>query len=113
MNNTKPTNLTLKLVRLCLDYRTPEHEAVAALRALRNERLAWHDVALSLAVSIKPQEKRLPPTNVMPFGKYKGHTITLIANDDPGYLRWVLENCRKISLPLRNQILQALASTRT
>ena len=27
---------------------------------------------------------------VMPFGKYKGERVDAVADDDPGYLRWAL-----------------------
>ena len=28
----------------------------------------------------------------MPLGKYKGQVIDNVADEDPGYLRWMLEN---------------------
>ena len=27
----------------------------------------------------------------MPFGKYKGKRVDTVADDDPGYLRWLLD----------------------
>ena len=106
MNNDR----TLKLVRLCMDYRTPEPEALAALRALRNEQLDWHGIAVSLAQTVvrRPEPRRLRSADIMPFGKYKGDTISMIAEDDPEYLEWVLRTCTRLSLRLRDQINQAL-----
>jgi len=105
---------TLKLMRLCLDYRTPEAEAVAALRAMRNEKRDWHEIAGSLAPTLVRQAEpnRLRNSSIMPFGQYKGDTISMIAADDPEYLLWVLRTCTRMNVRLREQINQALNSRR-
>ena len=38
-------------------------------------------------MSSQPDSSRL-----MPFGKHKGQTIGSTAEEDPGYLRWAMEN---------------------
>lgn len=46
----------------------------------------------------------------MPFGKYRGMGISEIAEQDPSYLRWVIENIEKLDNNLRQDIKTALDS---
>lgn len=39
--------------------------------------------------------------NTMMFGKYRGKKIAEIAQDDPGYLRWMLNNIKELTPDLR------------
>ncbi len=39
--------------------------------------------------------------NTMMFGKYRGKKIEEIAQDDPGYLRWMLNNIKELTPDLR------------
>jgi exodeoxyribonuclease X len=43
----------------------------------------------------------------LPFGKYKGEHVEDIANEDPGYLRWMEENAN-LDDELRDAINYAL-----
>ena len=47
---------------------------------------------------------------VMPFGKYKGQRVDAVADDDPGYLRWLLAEVRFENRPhLYEYVREALA----
>lgn len=39
--------------------------------------------------------------SIMAFGKYRGRKIAEIAEDDPGYLRWMLNNIKELTPDLR------------
>ncbi len=51
-----------------------------------------------------------PSEFVMPFGKYKGDTLSQIADDDPDYLQWLLDNADNLSSSIREKIESALGS---
>ena len=47
---------------------------------------------------------------VMPFGKHKGERVDALVDDDPGYLRWLLEEVKFENWPhLYDYIREALA----
>ena len=47
---------------------------------------------------------------VMPFGKYRGLRVDTVANDDPGYLRWLLAESSFANWPhLYDYMREALA----
>ena len=50
-------------------------------------------------------EKAPPPVIRMPFGKFKGVPV---AEVDPGYLQWVLNNCTNIDAYLTAEIRRVL-----
>jgi hypothetical protein len=49
-----------------------------------------------------------PAEMILPFGKYKGHSVAYIAQIDPSYLNWCLDNLTKINLRLRKEISSQL-----
>lgn len=40
---------------------------------------------------MKPQKELSTKDYVMSFGKYKGHTLDEISDDDPGYVVWLAD----------------------
>ena len=48
---------------------------------------------------VRKQTKSRSP--IMPFGKYKGRTVSYIVNEDPAYAFWVLENCVNLAPGIR------------
>jgi uncharacterized protein (DUF3820 family) len=103
-----------KLCRVAFDHRTPEGEAVAALRAIRTGQLDWHEVMSAIVQSTgnalpktaRPSSRFRDP--LMPFGKYRGELLSDIAENDRDYLLWVLAKCRNIGSTLRRQIQAAV-----
>lgn len=49
--------------------------------------------------------------DILPFGKYRGQPVALIAKKDPGYLRWLLENVRDLRPPLRQTLRKYLKAS--
>lgn len=108
--------LVEKLLRLALDPAAQPGEwqnaAVAAVRKLRAEGVRDLTEILSEARACRPPPRPasevFTPRSIMPFGQYKGRTLKDIAENDPEYLAWVYECCRKISPVLRRQIRRAM-----
>lgn len=47
--------------------------------------------------------------DVLPFGKYRGQAVAVIARKDPGYLKWMLENVKDLRPPLRQALRKYLS----
>jgi len=47
--------------------------------------------------------------DVLPFGKYRGQALAVIARKDPGYLKWMLENVKDLRPPLRQALRKYLS----
>ncbi|MNC41966.1 Exodeoxyribonuclease 10 [compost metagenome] len=48
--------------------------------------------------------------STMAFGKYRGKPISEIAEQDPGYLRWMLNNIKELAPDLRMTLKHYLGS---
>lgn len=83
-----------KLLRLMLCPSAATGEVTAATQALR--RMAAEtkgDVIRGLIGEPGPKEEwRPPPDARINFGKYKGHMVSEVADDDPDYLYWFFKN---------------------
>ncbi len=108
----------IKLLRLALDIRTPEHEANTAFNRLRHAIVDWeafkkalldytfleyesnrvHKITMTeerAAVErLEAQQRFTDPT--FHFGKYKGTRISEVAQANIGYIYWVVETCDRI-----------------
>ncbi|NIF20301.1 exodeoxyribonuclease X [Candidatus Pantoea multigeneris] len=49
--------------------------------------------------------------DVLPFGKYRGQSVAVVARKDPGYLRWMLDNVSDLRPPLRQALRKHLSKT--
>ncbi|WP_215846611.1 exodeoxyribonuclease X [Candidatus Pantoea bituminis] len=47
--------------------------------------------------------------DVLPFGKYRGQAVAVIARKDPGYLKWMLDNVKDLRPPLRQALRKYLS----
>ena len=47
--------------------------------------------------------------DVLPFGKYHGQPVEVIAKKDPGYLKWMLDNVKDLRPPLRQALRKYLS----
>lgn len=47
--------------------------------------------------------------DVLPFGKYRGQALAVIARKDPGYLQWMLDNVKDLRPPLRQALRKCLS----
>lgn len=96
--------IEFKLLRLCLNEAATESEAIAAFQKLRSfitKNGTLHTTETKVVSRYSSQ--------IMPFGKHKGEYIEDIAESDPDYLWWVLQNCERISPNLRQIIRSFIA----
>ncbi|MHC1763108.1 MAG: hypothetical protein AB9869_02215 [Verrucomicrobiia bacterium] len=101
MNATAP-----KLFRLAMDPRTPEGEAIAALRCMRSQaHTDWLAVAKAVIAEhpITGSETITWDDLRMQFGQHKGCTLSWIAQHNYSYLHWLATEAR-IGAYLRQQI---------
>ncbi|MBN6029473.1 exodeoxyribonuclease X [Pantoea ananatis] len=47
--------------------------------------------------------------DVLPFGKYRGQALAVVARKDPGYLKWMLDNVKDLRPPLRQALRKSLS----
>lgn len=47
--------------------------------------------------------------DVLPFGKYRGQALAVVARKDPGYLKWMLDNVKDLHPPLRQALRKCLS----
>jgi hypothetical protein len=78
-------------------------------RVVVQERIVYRDrpvVKVVEKVVYKESDGNVPPPTIrMPFGKHKGVPV---ADVDPGYLQWVLDNCTRIDAYLSAEIRRVL-----
>jgi len=48
--------------------------------------------------------------DVLPFGKYRGQALAVVARKDPGYLKWMLDNVKDLRPPLRQALRKYVKS---
>ncbi len=103
----------INTIRLAVDCRTPEGEALAAFNALRRAELEWPKLFELIAGPgrVAPRTPTPPPRHwpSMPFGKYKGRPLDWIARNSPGYLFWLLDR-PDLSPGLRRAVEAALGT---
>ncbi len=102
---------TLKLLALAFDDASPDGEASSAFLAAKrqvNEAGGWWELMDSLKAVQAP---KLDP--IFGFGKYRGRHVSAVLASDPGYLEWLLENCKGLSGILRAAIQDQLQSVTT
>jgi len=95
------------LIWMAFDPRTPEGEAIAALRAIRKLNPERKDVVGALVKQIGDLPQFMDVK--MPFGKYKGERLSVLAKKKPDYLMWVLD-LPKLKPTFREQVHLALRS---
>ncbi|PIJ51446.1 exodeoxyribonuclease X [Erwinia sp. OLTSP20] len=98
---------------LQLDVTPPDHlhahralydcYVTAALLLRIMQESGWD--APTMAARIAPRSEQ---QGVLPFGKYRGQSITEVAQKNPAYLRWMLENIRDLKPALRQAVIDAL-----
>ena len=111
--------LAMKLLSRAIDPNAPQPEAETSaakfVQHCRREGVTLIDLAKSLAVvlprdvpekPIEPEPMPLDCRRTMPFGKYKGMTLSVIASRNPDYLPWLLDN-----LDLYPDLLRAVETT--
>ncbi len=75
-------------------------------RVVVQERIVYRDRPVEKIVyRDRPGSAPPPPEIVMPFGKHKGVPVAEI---DPGYLQWVLDNCDRLDTYLSTEIRRVL-----
>jgi hypothetical protein len=115
----------MKLARVALDHRTPEHEAVNALKMIRSGQLDWCQMTALLIehsglakAAVKPLSRhdrqadfRESRDNIrMPWGKHRGLRLDEIMADHPWYLPFILEKCDWVDGKLRERMELAVES---
>ncbi len=99
------------MIWMAIDQRTPEGEATAALLALRRMEVSMDDLKAALGTAsqriivVEKVPEFLNPE--MPFGKHKGTRLSVIADEAPGYLHWLLDNT-DLNPSLKTQVELAL-----
>lgn len=113
----KERSLFEKLLRLALcPSATPGEWNVAAQKLVSLMRNTGTQAEEILATPEPYQRRRYRrPSGIpreMPFGKYKGHALEVIARNDPSYLFWVLANVQWLDPVLREEIKKRLYEQR-
>lgn len=78
----------------------------AALLIRIMETSGWS--ASEMIVRSQPAAQR---DDVLPFGKYRGQAIAVVAHKDPGYLKWMLDNVSDLRPPLRQALRKYLTES--
>jgi hypothetical protein len=86
----------VKCLRLALDDGASEGEAqAAACRAITLMRKAG--ITVESLVQSTIYRYRMPPDSMrLPFGKYRGESLSYVVAHDPRYLRWLLSNASSL-----------------
>jgi len=78
----------------------------AALLIRIMETSGWS--ASEMIVRSQPAAQR---DDILPFGKYRGQAIAVVARKDPGYLKWMLDNVSDLRPPLRQALRKYLTES--
>jgi len=104
------TNIERNLLVLALDKAAQPGEvdnaAVLFIRKLRKRSVNVYD--LLPLIEKKYKTNATFDGETMPFGKYKNEKIINIAKNDQQYCRWLLSNCKNITVQLHDAIANAL-----
>lgn len=126
----------IKILRLAVDSRTSEPEAMAAFSAVRKLRHGWDGLVYAVveyaatnlegpkngrvhrAPKPEPEVETVSEDEIksqtwrfreMPFGKHKGKNLDRILDEDRDYLEWLIDNV-KLKGTLKDDIQSALDS---
>jgi hypothetical protein len=114
----------IKMLRLAVDPRTPEAEAMTALAILRKNVSEWSEVKVALlnhsiqeyeesrarkfshehgAIQRMEVQKNFRDARFH-FGKHEGLWISEVARKNFGYILWLLDSCDRLSPPFRRKL---------
>lgn len=101
-----------KLLAYALDGGASEGElenaGLKALRIAKQEKMTVAEIAEALGATITKVKYvdrvvyAVPPDTLkLNFGKYKGKPLSEVYKSDPGYLRWMVQNCKSMNADLK------------
>ncbi|OON40524.1 exodeoxyribonuclease X [Izhakiella australiensis] len=67
----------------------------------------WDAAAMASRMEPRPSQE-----GVLPFGKYRGQPISVVAQKNPAYLHWMLKNISDLKPALKQAVMAALAAPR-